>query len=439
MTFFSRVRLFLFFLLGMFSSFIYAQSDELEADSQRFKDQDHVPKAGFDFSGYMRGGVSGNAYGEATQTPGDDGKNQFTVDGGYSQARLGNESNYGEYAFLYSGLGESMWYTTTFRLALDDPDFSKGWKSAASTPGNLILAEAYLRLGWYDNKATVWAGNRYNDSVGIELYDYYINDLSNAYGGGVDNWAIGNSQWDFAYMISYDYAEGASDGSNSTLNSIVVSPTVPLGAGDLTLKIVPSVAITDAGNKNGAVTEALYSMNNIGGSENNNISFFGYYTFGTGVYTVEYNDAIADQDNSTYRTGGGTQMGFQVSDNVGIKAVTMVEARGNYADAKTNGIWTTAAIRPFISVYENIGLMLEYDFDYFVYADDDTSANVQNRVTIAPTLTLDSKASIFSDPLLYVFASYARGEFANTTSNSTLLHDDSKQGFKYGIAFSLGW
>lgn len=172
-----------------------------------------VPDAGFSYSGYARGGISGNAQGEALA-----GNNQFTANGAYNQARFGNESNYSEHLFRFTGLGDEMWWQANTRIALDIPGFPQGWNNISDLDYGIILPEAYLRMGWNEKPVSVWVGNRYHDSIAIDMYDYYINDMSGAYGAGVDGIDLGAATLDTAYFMSYD------ETADGTLHSFMLRP-----------------------------------------------------------------------------------------------------------------------------------------------------------------------------------------------------------------------
>jgi maltoporin len=128
------------------------------------------------------------------------------------------------------------------------------------------------------------------------------------------------------------------------------------------------------------------------------------------------------------------QGGVEFSDKVSMKTTLMVEARGNQNPTE-DGIWTAFAVRPYYAFTNAFGLTFEYDLDYFIYDDDAVDASMLNRFTLAPTITIDSNGTVFSDPVIHAFVSYAMGDMDSTV----LIDGQDDQGFKYGFSFSVGW
>ncbi len=392
-----------------------------------------APQEGFSYHGYARGGVAGNAQGEAVA-----GGGHFTVDGAFNNSRLANEGNYSEHLLKYVGVGENMWWAMNTRFALTFDNAAIGW-NGLDMPGNgFVLPEAYLQLGWNDSDLVVWAGNRYHDSIGLGQYDYYINDMSNAHGVGVDGISMGSyGNLSLAYMMGYSDTENGvdTDGNpvydrDGTIHSFVARPHFNAGPGTLSFKIAPQVATSADGTNYGAILEASYNMNSFFGFAEGNTEFFGYYDFGTGVGNFEWSDA----DTDAYRTGAGFQSGATLTDALSLKATVMTEARGNQNVAK-DGIWNTAAIRPFYSFTNNFGMMMEYGFDHFMNFETEEH-KFMNRVTLAPTMTLDTGSSVFSDPIIMFYMTYAYGDIAG---EDVLIDGYDEHGIKYGVMFQVGW
>ncbi len=387
-----------------------------------------APQSGFSYHGYARGGVAGNAQGEAVA-----GGGHFTVDGGFNQSRLGNEGNYSEHLLKYVGVGENMWWAMNTRFALTFDSYAIGW-NGLDMPGNgFVLPEAYLQLGWNDSDLVVWAGNRYHDSIGMGLYDYYINDMSNAHGVGVDGISMGSAgNLSLAYMMGYsdETDEGEIVDRNGTIHSFVLRPHFNAGPGTLSFKIAPQIATSADGNNYGAILEASYGMDSFLGFAEGDSQFFGYYDFGTGVGNFEWSDA----DTDAYRAGAGFQGGATLSDAWSLKAAAMTEARGNQ-NVDSDGIWNTVAIRPFYSFTSNFGLMFEYGFDHFMNFETEEHT-FMNRVTLAPTMTLDTGSSVFSDPIIMFYMTYAHGDIAD---EAVLIDGYDEHGIKYGVMFQVGW
>ncbi|MBF9018032.1 MULTISPECIES: carbohydrate porin [unclassified Oceanispirochaeta] len=389
-----------------------------------------APDAGFSYSGYARGGIAGNARGEALGTA-----NPFTANGAYSQARFANESNYSEHLFRFTGLGDAMWWQINTRIALDIPGFPKGWNNISDLEYGIILPEAYIRMGWNEKPVSVWVGNRYHDSIGINMYDYYINDMSGAYGGGVDGIALGSSTLDTGYFMAYGGSDNAAAVSpaierEGTIHSLMVRPHFSLGDNRLSFKVVPSFATGSDDARYGGIFEADFEMSSFFGLAEGSTQFFGYYDLGTGVNNSEY----CYYETDAYRTGGGFQGGAEFSDKISMRTTVMIESRGNQ-DSASDGIWTAFAIRPYYGFTNMFGITFEYDLDYFIYDDTSNDESMLNRFTLAPTLTIDSNGTVFSDPVIHAFVTYAIGDM----DASVLLEDQDDQGFKYGLSFSVGW
>lgn len=210
----------------------------------------------------------------------------------------------------------------------------------------------------------------------------------------------------------------------------MLRPHFTVGGNRLSLKIVPSVATGPGDAKYGAIFEADYNLESFLGFAEGSSQIFGYYDFGTGVNNNEY----SYHDSDAYRTGGGLQGGAVFGESLSMRTTLMVEARGNQ-DAASDGIWTAFAIRPYYAINKFFGLTFEYDLDYFMYDDDAAEDSMLNRFTLAPTLTIDSDGTVFSDPVIHAYVSYAIGDM----DSSVLIDGKDDQGFMYGISFSIGW
>jgi len=384
-----------------------------------------APEEGFNYSGYMRGGVAGNAEGHAVP-----GANQMKADGAYNNSRFGNESNYSEHELSYTGYGDEMWWKVATRIAFDFPGFPEGWHNLSDYGYGIIMPEAYVRMGWFDKSVSVWAGNRYNDSIAIDLYDYYINDLSSAYGVGVDGIDLNRLTLDAAYLMSYN-----ADDPTETLHSFVLHPHIPVGPGTFSFKAVPTIATGTDGSKGGAILEATYGMNSFFGLLEGSTQIFGYYDFGTGINDVKY--TYVDMD--AYRAGGGVQGSAVFNEKWSMKTAAFVEARGNQnSEESADGVWTSFALRPYYAFTKTFGLTAEYDFDHFSYAADSTTSTV-NRFTLAPTITLDSSGTVFSNPVIQFYMTYAVGDLDQTAAENVLLDGKDDMGFKYGVSFTVSW
>ncbi len=379
---------------------------------------------GFAYHGYARGSVGVNVWGKAISTEG-----AFTAPGAYGRPRFGNEMNYSEHTLQYTGLGYRLWWKVQTTLALEFPGFPEGWhRLSQSSDNDLILAEAFATIGWVDGGPSFWVGNRYDDSINLDMYDYYINDLSSSYGYGADNIGLGPVTLSLAYLVGYD--ESAHSGRGGTIHSFVFRPSITFeGGGTLGFKIVPSLATGPRTPRGGAIVETTFSMDSFFTLLEGNIEFFGYYDFGTGVNDSSY----AFYNPQTIRTGLGFQGGVVVNDLLSCKFTALGEAKmGQVPDS---GIWLTSAFRPYFRLGDFWGIALEGSYDYFRSLSTGDPSHI-GRLTLAPTLTLDKENSVFSNPTFYIFTTYAIGD---ARSDVVIPVKDYNQALKFGAAFTVNW
>jgi maltoporin len=133
-----------------------------------------------DMHGYFRDGVGGSSKGGDQVAFGNAGQ-------GY-KLRLGNEDNWGEFAFDQLVLKDKngVEWTAEFMIGWGD-----GWTSNANDVVSLELKQQWLK-GTFPQLggASVWGGKRYYHRIANDIFDYFYVNESGA-GAGIEDFDVG--------------------------------------------------------------------------------------------------------------------------------------------------------------------------------------------------------------------------------------------------------
>ena len=384
---------------------------------------------GFVFASYLRAGMMVNIEGAMVE-----GGNPWNVIGGYNGMRFMNESNYNEWLMGYeSDRNDSSWWGAAyFRVAYDIPDFSQGWLEAS----NIILPEAFFRMGFNDKDWNLWIGRRYNDKVAVNMMDYYIANLDGN-GGGFENITLGGAKLDAHWLFSYDNGTGKKVDTGGT--AFIGKQTLALyfkdiAVGDHTLNFIVAPSILP-----GNTTASAGTFDTTAGGfvtvKYNRTCFFtldGYSEtyasvgFGSGAnQAVDTNLAASDWDD--WSVFAGFQGAGRVNDTFSFMATLHYEHRSY--DPSVND-FLSFGLRPMVKLAPIFGLQFEYDLETAI-----TTGAMVNRITVAPTFTPPG-GDVTSGVQMMPYITWGYGDFQGGDAVSI---GSTDHGLTFGIFGHVGF
>lgn len=387
---------------------------------------------GLVFASYLRAGMKLNYEGAMVE-----GGNPWNVVGGYNGMRFMNESNYNEWLLGYESDREnsSWWGAAYFRVAYDIPDFSRGWLEAS----NIILPEAFFRMGYSGRSWNLWIGRRYNDKVAIAMMDYYVANLDGN-GGGVENIALGNASMDMHWLFSYDNDGNGVDqpDGDGNYNAFIGKQTLAMhfkdiAAGDHSLSFILAPSILpgntiDGGPAYQTTGGAFFTMKydrNCFFKLDGRSQTYASVGFGSGAnQAADTNlDASGWEDWSVFA-------GFQGSGKVNetFSFMTTLHYEHRSYDAMTD--FLSFGLRPMFKVAPIFGLQFEYDLEVAF-----TTGAMVNRLTFAPTFT-PVGGDVTSAVQMMPYITWGYGDFQG---GDTIAIGDTDHGLAFGIFGHVGF
>lgn len=380
-----------------------------------------------DFHGYARSGIG--------WTSGGGEQSAFTVNGGGSKYRLGNESD--TYAELKLGQelfksGEKSIYFDT-NVAYGGTLHNNDWTE--TSPALRELNVQFKNFADSLPGATLWAGKRFYQRHDVHMNDFYYWDISGP-GAGVENIDVGIGKLSLAVTrdteaggaFSYYYdpvtksykSNREKDGTISKKDVYNDIFDVRLAGielwkdGSLELgfdyanshKKDDSAYVNSDATKNGYMVTAEYTQGN----------FFG----GFNKFTAQY-----AKDSMTSWNNGHAQ---------GSKA----DNRGHMLRLINQGkTWYSAGIRPMYKWTDTMSTIAEVGYDVI---KDQATGKKNNLVKYTLAQQWQAGSSIWARPAIRVFGTYAHWNDKFNTANRTDAGYKAKDGeFIGGVQFEAWW
>ncbi|CAM3727214.1 maltoporin [Avibacterium endocarditidis] len=402
-----------------------------------------------DFHGYARSGI-GWTSGGGEQTA-------FTVNGGGSKYRLGNEAEtYAEFKLgqeLFNEGNKSIYLDSNLAYSINQQG---DWET--TTPA---LREINVQFkNFLDSlpDATLWAGKRFYQRHDVHLNDFYYWDISGP-GAGVENIDVGvgklsfavtrNTERDSAY--SWEYVVDKDD-KNKKEWKYIRQKDVYNDVFDVRLADI-------AVNKNGKLEIGLdYGSSHTkkttdyakGASKNGYMltlehtqgEFFG----GFNKFTVQYaTDAMTSWSTGHSQGGSNTNKGHMLrlinqgvvapSDKVEVMYALIYEKTD--LDNHQGKTWYSAGVRPMYKWTDTMSTLVEVGYDRI----KDQQTGLKNQLmkyTLAQQWQAGS--SIWARPAIRVFGTYAHWNDKFNTQQRTDAGYKAKDGeFIAGVQFEAWW
>lgn len=401
-----------------------------------------------DFHGYARSGIG--------WTSGGGEQSAFTVNGGGSKYRLGNESDtYAELKLgqeLFKDGNKSIYFDTN--VAYGGTLHNNDW-----TETNPALRELNVQFKNFADalpNATLWAGKRFYQRHDVHLNDFYYWDISGP-GTGIENVDLGvgklslavtrNTEKGGAYSYYYDYATQKMMSDRSKTKDVyndvfdVRFADIKVGKnGSLELgfdygrahKSKDAKFVNEKPTKNGHMLTAQYTQGD----------FFG----GFNKFTAQY----ATDSMTSWNTGHSqgslennrgkmlrliNQGVVQASDKVEVMYALIYE-KTNLKN-KQGKTWYSAGIRPMYKWNKTMSTLLEVGYDRI--RDQATGkSNSLTKYTIAQQWQAGD--SVWSRPAIRIFGTYARWNDKFNVAQRTDRGYKAKDGeFIGGVQFEAWW
>ncbi|MFZ7276101.1 maltoporin [Avibacterium endocarditidis] len=399
-----------------------------------------------DFHGYARSGI-GWTSGGGEQTA-------FTVNGGGSKYRLGNEAEtYAEFKLgqeLFNEGNKSIYLDSNLAYSVNQQG---DWET--TTPA---LREINVQFkNFLDSlpDATLWAGKRFYQRHDVHLNDFYYWDISGP-GAGVENIDVGVGKLSFA--VTRNTEQGGAYGWN--YNPITKKWESTRDQDKDVYNDVFDVRLADLEvNKNGKLEIGLdygnsHTKNHAsrveGASKNGYMltlehtqgEFFG----GFNKFTVQYaTDAMTSWSTGHSQGGSNANKGHMLrlinqgvvapSDKVELMYALIYEKTD--LDNNQGKTWYSAGIRPMYKWTDTMSTLVEVGYDRI----KDQQTGLKNQLmkyTLAQQWQAGS--SIWARPAIRVFGTYAHWNDKFNTQKRTDAGYKAKDGeFIAGIQFEAWW
>lgn len=399
-----------------------------------------------DFHGYARSGIG--------WTSGGGEQSAFTVNGGGSKYRLGNEAE--TYAELK--LGQELYKNGEKSIYLDSNVAYSVNQQVDWEATNPALREINVQFKNFADSlpgATLWAGKRFYQRHDVHMNDFYYWDISGP-GAGVENIDVGfgklslavtrNTEKDGAYSWNYNPItkkwESSQDKNKDVYNDVFDVRLAGIETNkDGSLEI--GFDFGNAHTKDGAIYEKDATKRGYMATiEHTQGNFFG----GFNKFTVQYaKDAMTSWNTGHSQGGSANNKGdmlrlinqgvVQASDKVEVMYALIYEKTD--LDNKRGKTWYSAGIRPMYKWNDTMSTLLEVGYDRI---KDQASGQKNDLMKYTIAQQWQAGSSIWARPAIRVFGTYAHWNDKFNTANRTDAGYKAKDGeFIGGVQFEAWW
>lgn len=399
-----------------------------------------------DFHGYARSGIG--------WTSGGGEQSAFTVNGGGSKYRLGNEAE--TYAELK--LGQELYKNGEKSIYLDSNVAYSVNQQVDWEATNPALREINVQFKNFADSlpgATLWAGKRFYQRHDVHMNDFYYWDISGP-GAGVENIDVGfgklslavtrNTEKDGAYSWNYNPItkkwESSQDKNKDVYNDVFDVRLAGIETNkDGSLEI--GFDFGNAHTKDGAIYEKDATKRGYMATiEYTQGNFFG----GFNKFTAQYaKDAMTSWNTGHSQGGSANNKGdmlrlinqgvVQASDKVEVMYALIYEKTD--LDNKRGKTWYSAGIRPMYKWNDTMSTLLEVGYDRI---KDQASGQKNDLMKYTIAQQWQAGSSIWARPAIRVFGTYAHWNDKFNTANRTDAGYKAKDGeFIGGVQFEAWW
>lgn len=399
-----------------------------------------------DFHGYARSGIG--------WTSGGGEQSAFTVNGGGSKYRLGNEAE--TYAELK--LGQELYKNGEKSIYLDSNVAYSVNQQVDWEATNPALREINVQFKNFADSlpgATLWAGKRFYQRHDVHMNDFYYWDISGP-GAGVENIDVGfgklslavtrNTEKDGAYSWNYNPItkkwESSQDKNKDVYNGVFDVRLAGIETNkDGSLEI--GFDFGNAHTKDGAIYEKDATKRGYMATiEHTQGNFFG----GFNKFTAQYaKDAMTSWNTGHSQGGSANNKGdmlrlinqgvVQASDKVEVMYALIYEKTD--LDNKRGKTWYSAGIRPMYKWTDTMSTIAEVGYDVI---KDQATGKKNNLVKYTLAQQWQAGSSIWARPAIRVFGTYAHWNDKFNTANRTDAGYKAKDGeFIGGVQFEAWW
>lgn len=399
-----------------------------------------------DFHGYARSGIG--------WTSGGGEQSAFTVNGGGSKYRLGNEAE--TYAELK--LGQELYKNGEKSIYLDSNVAYSVNQQVDWEATNPALREINVQFKNFADSlpgATLWAGKRFYQRHDVHMNDFYYWDISGP-GAGVENIDVGfgklslavtrNTEKDGAYSWNYNPItkkwESSQDKNKDVYNDVFDVRLAGIETNkDGSLEI--GFDFGNAHTKDGAIYEKDATKRGYMATiEHTQGNFFG----GFNKFTAQYaKDAMTSWNTGHSQGGSANNKGdmlrlinqgvVQASDKVEVMYALIYEKTD--LDNKRGKTWYSAGIRPMYKWTDTMSTIAEVGYDVI---KDQATGKKNNLVKYTLAQQWQAGSSIWARPAIRVFGTYAHWNDKFNTANRTDAGYKAKDGeFIGGVQFEAWW
>lgn len=399
-----------------------------------------------DFHGYARSGIG--------WTSGGGEQSAFTVNGGGSKYRLGNEAE--TYAELK--LGQELYKNGEKSIYLDSNVAYSVNQQVDWEATNPALREINVQFKNFADSlpgATLWAGKRFYQRHDVHMNDFYYWDISGP-GAGVENIDVGfgklslavtrNTEKDGAYSWNYNPItkkwESSQDKNKDVYNDVFDVRLAGIETNkDGSLEI--GFDFGNAHTKDGVIYEKDATKRGYMATiEHTQGNFFG----GFNKFTAQYaKDAMTSWNTGHSQGGSANNKGdmlrlinqgvVQASDKVEVMYALIYEKTD--LDNKRGKTWYSAGIRPMYKWNDTMSTLLEVGYDRI---KDQASGQKNDLMKYTIAQQWQAGSSIWARPAIRVFGTYAHWNDKFNTANRTDAGYKAKDGeFIGGVQFEAWW
>ena len=399
-----------------------------------------------DFHGYARSGIG--------WTSGGGEQSAFTVNGGGSKYRLGNEAE--TYAELK--LGQELYKNGEKSIYLDSNVAYSVNQQVDWEATNPALREINVQFKNFADSlpgATLWAGKRFYQRHDVHMNDFYYWDISGP-GAGVENIDVGfgklslavtrNTEKDGAYSWNYNPItkkwESSQDKNKDVYNDVFDVRLAGIETNkDGSLEI--GFDFGNAHTKDGAIYEKDATKRGYMATiEHTQGNFFG----GFNKFTAQYaKDAMTSWSTGHSQGGSANNKGdmlrlinqgvVQASDKVEVMYALIYEKTD--LDNKLGKTWYSAGVRPMYKWNDTMSTLLEVGYDRI---KDQATGKKNDLMKYTIAQQWQAGNSIWARPAIRVFGTYAHWNDKFNTANRTDAGYKAKDGeFIGGVQFEAWW
>ena len=399
-----------------------------------------------DFHGYARSGIG--------WTSGGGEQSAFTVNGGGSKYRLGNEAE--TYAELK--LGQELYKNGEKSIYLDSNVAYSVNQQVDWEATNPALREINVQFKNFADSlpgATLWAGKRFYQRHDVHMNDFYYWDISGP-GAGVENIDVGfgklslavtrNTEKDGAYSWNYNPItkkwESSQDKNKDVYNDVFDVRLAGIETNkDGSLEI--GFDFGNAHTKDGAIYEKDATKRGYMATiEHTQGNFFG----GFNKFTAQYaKDAMTSWSTGHSQGGSANNKGdmlrlinqgvVQASDKVEVMYALIYEKTD--LDNKRGKTWYSAGVRPMYKWNDTMSTLLEVGYDRI---KDQATGKKNDLMKYTIAQQWQAGNSIWARPAIRVFGTYAHWNDKFNTANRTDAGYKAKDGeFIGGVQFEAWW